>query len=312
MNEKTKWCFIVNPAAGGGKVNKRWPKIKTVLSESGIAFDALFSEKKMHVAELAKTAIENGCRHIVAVGGDGTAHETINGIFQQTVCPTDKITFCLLPIGTGNDWIKTHRIPKKFPKWLASFKKGKTVYQDIGFLLFQKNKKKEKRYFINVAGFSYDGYIAKKAEGVTATFFNSLFYLEMTARCLFNYKIPQLSVLFNNEKREGRLLTVNVGICRYSGGGMQLVPHANPNDGKLALTIAGTIKPLIVLLVSPLFYLGKIGWHPKVKFYKTKKIEIKPFNEMPVWAEADGEFLGEAPAEIGILPNALKIVVPFK
>ncbi len=310
MGEINKWCFIVNPTAGGGRVKKQWPKIETVLSELDTSFDVLFSEKKMHVAELTMAAIEKGCRHIVAVGGDGTAHESINGIFQQTICPPDKITFCLLPIGTGNDWIKTHRIPKKFPKWIASFKKGKTVYQDIGFLFFHKNQKKEKRYFLNVAGFSYDGYVAKKAEGVTATFFNSLFYLEMTARCLFKYKIPELTVLFDGQKKEGKTLTVNVGIGRYSGGGMQLVPHAKPSDGNLALTVAGKIKPLVVLLVSPLFYLGKIGWHPKVKFYKTKNIEIKSFDGEPIWAEADGEFLGQVPAEIGIIPNALKILVP--
>src|SRR5690606_1005147 len=109
------------------------------------------------------------------------------------------------------------------------------------------------------------------------------------------YKIPFLSVLFDGQKKEGQLLTVNIGICRYSGGGMQLVPHAQPNDGLLALTIAGKINPFMVLLVSPLFYLGKIGWHPKVEFFQTKKIVINPLGNEQVLAEADGEFLGQAP-----------------
>jgi diacylglycerol kinase family enzyme len=88
------------------------------------------------------------------------------------------------------------------------------------------------------------------------------------------------------------------------------VPHAQPNDGQLALTIAGKINPFMVLLVSPLFYLGKINWHPKVDFYQTKNIIVNPISKEPVLVEADGEFLGEAPAEIGVLPSALKIIIP--
>ena len=171
-------------------------------------------------------------------------------------------------------------------------------------------KKKEKRYFMNVAGLSYDGFVAKEMEKYSATFFKSLFYLEMTVRCLFKFKTPELSVHFNKKIKKGKLLTVNIGICRYSGGGMQLVPHAIPKSGELALTIAEDINPFIVLLVSPLFYLGKIGWHPKVHFYKTQKIKIEQTGSDPIYAEADGEFLGTAPAEIGIIPSSLKIVIP--
>ncbi|MEO1260108.1 MAG: diacylglycerol kinase family protein [Bacteroidota bacterium] len=313
LEKNKKWIFIVNPVAGGGKVMKQWASINSELLKADIVFQYRFSKKKMHITELVKEAIKNNFRKIVAVGGDGTAHEAINGIFQQNICPSSEITFGLLPIGTGNDWIKTHRIPKKLQQWTVCIKKEKTVFQDIGFIIFQKNEKnekKEKRFFINVAGLSYDGYVAKKAVGQKTTFFNSLFYLKMMARCLFRYKIPELEILFNGQKKEGRLLTVNLGICRYSGGGMQLVPHAKPDDGKLAMTIAGKINPLAVLLVSPLFYLGKIGWHPKVDFYFATNVRINPLGNHPVYAEADGEFLGTAPAEIGIIPNALKIIVP--
>ena len=195
-------------------------------------------------------------------------------INKKPVRPASVI-FALLPIGTGNDWIKTHHIPKKFQKWLTCFKKEKAVFQDIGFIVFKNNNKKYKRYFINVAGLSYDGYLAKKAINFSAVFSGALYYLDLTARCLFTYKIPTASIVFNNKKRNGKFFTINIGICRYSGGGMQLVPHAVPDDGCLALTLAGAISPFVVLFVSPLFYIGKIKWHPKVDFYKTKKVEIK-------------------------------------
>ena len=85
MNEINKWCFIVNPVAGAGRAAKHWANIEVALLEAGINFEVLFSKKKMHASKLAKSAIEKGFRHIVAVGGDGTAHEVINGIFPDVI-----------------------------------------------------------------------------------------------------------------------------------------------------------------------------------------------------------------------------------
>ncbi len=310
MDTMNKWCFIVNPKAGSGKVAKQWPKLEEQLLGANIDFETVFSKRKMHATELAQQAIENGYRHLVAVGGDGTAHEVVNGIFQQTTCPRETITFCLFPVGTGNDWAKTHNIPRKYQDWVTIFKKGKTDFQDIGFVVYQKNDQPHKRYFINVAGLSYDGYVAKKAEGAVAPFFHSLFYLKMMASSLFQFKVPCLSVSFNDQIRQGKIMTVNIGIGRFSGGGMQLVPHARPNDGLLALTIVGEINPLVVLLVTPLLYWGKISWHPKIDFFQTGSIKVRSLDQEPVWVEADGELLGRVPTEIGILPHALKIIVP--
>ena len=121
QNENTskKWRFIVNPMAGGGTVRRRWPEIETQLRSAGINFDAVFTEGKYHAAALAEQAIAEETYYLVAVGGDGTAHEVVNGIMRQTTCPTEQVTFTLLPVGTGNDWIKTYSIPKDSRKWVA-------------------------------------------------------------------------------------------------------------------------------------------------------------------------------------------------
>lgn len=217
-NTHTKWCFIVNPTASSGLVGKRWEKISDLLHSNGITFDTLFTQRKMHAAILAAKAIENGCRNVVAVGGDGTAHEVVNGIFNQKACNPSIITFCLLPIGTGNDWIKTHHIPKKFQKWLTYFRNEKTAFQDIGEISYQENEAAVKRYFINVAGLSFDGYVAWKTKDGKKGLFKSLHYLEMTARSLFGFKAPFSIVKFNDQEVKGQLLTINIGICKYSGG----------------------------------------------------------------------------------------------
>jgi diacylglycerol kinase family enzyme len=116
-------------------------------------------------------------------------------------------------------------------------------------------------------------------------------------------------VTFDGRTEEDHFYTINAGICRYSGGGMQLVPHARPDDGLLALTLARRISKLEVLLVTPLFYAGKIGWHPAVSMCQAKEILVEGLNGDSVLVEADGEFLGEGPERLGLREKALRVVV---
>ena len=309
-NNQPEWCFIVNPMGGGGLVRKRWPKIELALRHSGVDFQVRMTERPFHAAALAAEAIENGCRSLVAVGGDGTAHEVINGIFSQELCPPESITFTLLPVGTGNDWVKTHRIPKNFNQWFSCFRNGHTTLQDVGLLRYQHQGETLLRYFINVAGLSYDGYVVKKSSEGGAHLPHFIHYMWATVSHLFGFQIPSARVVFGEQKMEGKFYTINIGICRYSGGGMQLVPQARPNDGLLALTIARKIPKLMVLLSAPLFYTGKIGWHPKASLFSTKKVEVERLGDLSVYLEADGEFLGEAPVQVELAPQKLKILVP--
>ncbi len=306
-NINATWLFIVNPAAGAGLAGKRWPAIQTALEQAKVPFSTVFTRHRFHAISLVADAVADGCRQIVAVGGDGTAHEVVNGIFQQSTCPPEEITFTLLPVGTGNDWIKTQGIPKNFQHWLHYFINGKTAFQDLGWLDYQLNGQQRRRYFINVAGLSYDAYVVKESQKYPSGIPNRLVYLLLIFRCLFQFTIPKARILFDGKNVEDRFYTINIGICRYSGGGMQLVPHALPNDGKLALTLVKKVNKLVVLLVTPLFYLGKIGLHPAVSLFQTEAVRIEPMEAQPVLVEADGEFLGEGPVKVGILKGGLKI-----
>ncbi|MFQ5446753.1 MAG: diacylglycerol/lipid kinase family protein [Saprospiraceae bacterium] len=306
----TTWCFIANPVAGGGKVNKQWPQIEQALKDAGIAFEVVFTKEKRHAIELAKEAVEQGCRHLVAVGGDGTGHEVANGILQQTACPPEEVTFTLLPVGTGNDWIKQYRIPKNLDRWIAFLKNGRTARQDLGWLTYHENGTPKKRFFINVAGMSYDAFVAKVAESKGAKVTNKFYYLLLLFRCLYQFTLPKIRVAFDGQTVEDYLYTINAGICRYSGGGLQLVPQAVPGDGHLALTIVRHLSKLEILLIMPLFYSGKIGWHPAISMHQTKDISVEGSDGQTVLVEVDGEFLGEAPVQMGVEVRGLKIWVP--
>ena len=109
MNEEnTKWLVVVNPMASIGKAGKDWPQIKQLLVNEGIDFDFVVTEYQGHAIGLVRDSItEKGYCKVIAVGGDGTNNEVVNGIFAQKRFPTEQITMGVIPIGTGNDWRRT-------------------------------------------------------------------------------------------------------------------------------------------------------------------------------------------------------------
>ncbi len=304
-----QWFIIVNPKANGGKLENQWERIQRCLNNNHIDFFVKKTTHPNHATELAKEAIRNGCRKIIAVGGDGTGNEVANGILQQKIISSAEITFALLPVGTGNDWIKTHKIPKHLDTWIKMLKNGKTTFQDAGLVQCLFNKKRIERYFINVAGMAYDAFGVQLSEGKNWRF-PKIQYLLNALSGLFKYKIHRAKLIFDEQEVIDFFYIINVGVCKYSGGGMQLVPHAIPNDGKFALTFARKLSKLAVILNTYRFYNASLLQHSKVEGFLTKKIRVETMDNEPTGVEVDGEYIGETPVEFSISPKALKILVP--
>lgn len=301
------WHIIANPTSGNGKVEKRWPETERLLQELGFSYSVHFTERRGHAMQLVEEAVLKGRRHILGIGGDGTNHEIANGILsQQFVAPTE-IFYALLPSGTGNDWARQYQIPTDPRRRLERLLEMKTVFQDAGLVKYLRDGKSESRFFINVAGMAYDGFIGKKLAENHVT--NRLQYLLLVGKYLFDYKLRKARILFDNQEVEDFFYTINVGLCRYSGGGMQFVPQAVPDDGLFALTFARQLPKWEVLLQTKNFYNGTILGHPKVEGFQAKSIRVEGVGDTPTLLEADGEFLGETPVEFMLLEKALKIVL---
>jgi len=310
MENHKKWWLVVNPAAGNGKGRLQWPAIRQQLDQLGFEYEFGLTHGPDDATRLTRQAIQRGFRKIIAVGGDGTGHEVINGIFTQKTCPTDQITFTMIPVGTGNDWIKTHHIPAKTAEWLPRLKNGHTTFQDIGIVWFEKDGRTQKRYFFNVAGMAYDGFIGKVLAERTGKITNRFLYLAAIVKWLFRYTPQPVRVRFNGHIVQHFFYTINVGICRHSGGGMLFVPHADPAAGQLALTLVRQVPKWLVPLLTPFFYNGKIHILPFVSLHKARQIEVEATNDIPCELEADGEYLGHTPVRFDIIPRGLKIAVP--
>lgn len=305
--EQPFWYIIANPTSGGGAVQKCWPAIERLLQELGFSYSVHFTERSGHATRIAEDAVGKGYRHLLGIGGDGTNHEIANGILRQTFVPSAEITSALLPVGTGNDWARTYQLASDPRRRLEQILLGKTRLQDAGLVRYHQAGQPAERYFVNVAGLAYDGYIGQQMAQHRVT--KRWQYLLLVGKYLFHYRLKKARISYDDRQTEDFFYTINVGICRYSGGGMQFVPQAIPDDGLFALTFARRLQKWEVLAQTRRFYNGTLLQHPKVEGYQARVVRIEAVGGEPTLLEADGEFLGETPVEFILLEKALRVVV---
>lgn len=309
--DKKKWYLIVNPAAGNGKGKRHWSSIQELLKKTDIQYDFGISEYAGHTIKLAEEAVLNGYQYIAAVGGDGTANEIINGICQQDQVDSKTITFAMIPVGTGNDWIKTHKIPNNYKKSILLMSAGHTQMHDIGKVFYHTPEgKKKHRYYLNVAGLAYDAYVTKATQ-VRPRWGNSqLYYLYLIVSCVTKFKPSPLTIHFDGQSMKHAFYNITVGQCKYNGGGTMLVPHADSRDGLFALTLFKDIAPWEVIVKAPKFYTGSITKHKEAFTTQAKHIMIEADAATPAFVEVDGEYLGQTPIEFVMQEHAINIIVP--
>lgn len=306
--EQPFWYIIVNPAAGAGAGERQWPRIEALLQELGFSYTVQFTERRGHAIRLVDDAVLRGHRHFLGIGGDGTNHELVNGIMAQATVPSSEIAYALLPVGTGNDWARAYAIPANPRARLQRLLEGRTVLQDVGLVKFMRDGQPDQRYFTNVAGMAYDAYLVAQLEKRPRRP-SKLVYLGLIVKHLFDYSLQRARLRFDGRVEEDLFYTINVGICPYSGGGMRFVPQAVPDDGLLALSFARSLPKWEVLVQTPRFYNGTILKHPRVEGFQVKTLRVENLSDQPLLLEADGELLGEAPADFSVLPGALRVAL---
>ena len=291
--------IVVNPHSGNSNFKKSWEKITYILKLKNINFSYSFTEYRKHEVILVDKAIEQGYRNIISVGGDGTLHHVVNGIMKQRYIKTSKIKLGVIPLGTGNDWIRTYNIPNSIEKSINVILKNTTVLQDIGCITLLNGKKE---YFNNLAGTGYDGYVVKNLNYLKKM--GSLAFLVSGLYSLFSYKKTKYKIIINNKTINEQCLMILFGICKYSGGGLRVTKDPNPKDGLLDITIVKNISFLDLLFNIPKLYNGDIIHHRKVTNYKTR--ELKILDNYNSTIEADGEIIGNGSLYVTIVRNALQ------
>jgi YegS/Rv2252/BmrU family lipid kinase len=306
--DQTKWTLIVNPHAGGMTGEKDLPKIQSLLHGAAIQYDLMLSEYPGHIIQLTKEAIELGSRKFIVVGGDGTLNEVVNGVFLQNICLPEEVLLGMIPVGTGNDWIKTFGVPSSYSEAIALLKNQRTLFQDLGKLSYSEDGGKKCRYFSNMAGFGFDAMVAQKANLMKAKGRSGLLvYLQSLIWAFGQYKTRKVKLLFDDNTVEDLIFSVSVAIGKFNGGGMMQAPDAVPTNGVFDVTIIKDIGLWGILSNIAGLYSGKYVRDYRVLCFKTKTLHISAEN--PLSAEVDGESLGQSQFKIEILPQKLQVIV---
>lgn len=304
-----RWFAIVNPVAGSGKGLTDWPIISRLLRDSHIVPEYAFTERKYHATELAVEAVNQGFRQILVVGGDGTIHEVINGLFIQKCVEPSEVLVSVIAVGTGNDWIRMFGIPRKYSEAIRAIVEGYSFLQDVGKLSYYQANYQQSRYMANVAGVGFDAFVNRKynilkQEGKKGRWI----YIMSTLKAVLSYKSTGVKIFVDDKMVVNDLVySATIGIGKYNGGGMLQTPDAVADDGLFDLTVIRRMTPLQVILNIKVLFDGSIYKLKTTSLDRGRKIRIESSPEIAV--EVDGEALGYSPFEFEVIDKAIKVVV---
>jgi diacylglycerol kinase (ATP) len=296
---------IVNPVAGASTTYRKWPRISRFLRHIGLPFEYQYTEGVGHAIELARVAASDGCRFLVAVGGDGTVNEVANGILSSKDLSGASIG--IISTGTGGDFVRSAGIPRNYIKACSSLTSARRRLIDVGVVEYQRAGQTLKRFFINSAGVGFDAAVAEVSNRLPKFLGGTIPYILGLLRSLVGYKNKSVTMNVDNRVETKRILSVVVANGCYFGGGMRVAPQADICDGLLDVISVGDMGKIELLRAFPTIYKGTHIYHPKVRMEKATQIEIESSEKFLV--HADGEFLGEGPVSFGLMPSALSIAI---
>jgi len=297
-----RFLAIVNPAAGGGKSAKLAGETLAQLRKSGLAVDVIATTSSGHASELAAEAYTQGYRRFIAVGGDGTAHEILNGLFGRHK-PQDRISLGFLPLGTGNSFLRDFAedgADAAFRALLA----GRTRHVDLIRLTHSDGE----IYSLNILslGFTADvGALTNryfKPLGALGYLLGVFVRVAQLRRRTFTLRCDE-----DSEWDDRRALFLTFNNSKYTGGTMLIAPDADSTDGYIEFVRWGPIGRLGLLRALPRLYDGSHIKHPLASRRAVRHVE---FNlPVPVDVLVDGEILTLECRSIDILPGALDVYI---
>lgn len=300
---KDVWYTIFNPASGTGRKNNRIPFIKKLLHNNHLTHEFISTSYTHHEEVLVQQAIQKGYRKFICIGGDGTLHYMVNGVMKQDSVPTDKITIAVIPSGTGNDWVKTYDIPSNIQKAIQTIVHHKTIYQDIGSISLQHSKKDV--FFVNTAGIGFDAFVVKSIDKFVQ--WRSLSYIVAALAGLKQFKPSHLILKTPDKTYDSSLFLLSIGLCKFSGSGMQLTHFKNHKNGFFDITYISEIKRRNVLRHILKLYLGGIEKLKESQCFREKHIDIE--KNTYSYIQADGEYIGSGNLSIRLIPKAIQFII---
>lgn len=313
MTESKSDCyfFIVNPRAGSGKTMYEWLPAERRLKRLGIPCDIAMTDHKRHATALAQHAAAEGYRRIIAVGGDGSLHEVFNGICRwcaATGVPTEEFLIGVVPIGSGNDWIRSLGVPNDTTEVVNMIHRRSSGVMDV---MRVKSSGGKTAYMANIGGVGFDSHVCKRVNTQKESGRRGrLIYLNSLRYTIFNLKSIYISVVADGEVVfTGLCYSVAFGNGKYSGSGMRQVPLAVMDDGLLDYTIIPKTPLLKVVRELPRLFNGTLHQSEYVISGKCRSLQIVPMDEQSGDIfELDGEIEGWLPMSIEVTGHQINVI----
>lgn len=312
---RTDAVLIVNPRSAAGATARKLPLIRQLADRHFDKWEIRKTEAPGHAASLAAEAIEEGWSTIVAVGGDGTTHEVVNGFFTPEGETRGDALLAMIPAGTGSDLIKTLRIPTALEAAVGMVGQGATTHIDVAWCTFVgTDGQPRSEAFVNVAGFGANGEVVRLANQGSKRFGGMPTFLQATLRAIASYRPEEVRLRYTDAQGDtgewqGKLMAAFLANGRYAGGGMLVGPDATLEDGLVDLTVIPEMPALTLARHLPKLYTGKLGRVSEVLTLKVSTLEVEPVGRAEIRLDLDGEDPGICPLSVRVLRKVVRVRV---
>lgn len=296
--DSLQYKIILNPVAGKGKGALAAERIERQLTELGIAYELVRTTESGHAVRLARTAVREGWPAIVAVGGDGTMGEVLNGIME--VSGGQCCYFGFIPAGTGNDFARSLGIPLDLDQAVQALLTAQVRCIDIG--------REKEGFFAIITGLGFPADVMARANAYRGPLHGPAVITWSVLKTIRELQAEPIELILDGQLQEMSAKAVFVLNMPFTGGGLQIVPGALPDDGLLDVCVMQNMSKTDLLLTLPKAYKGRHVGHRDIVFFRCRKVEIR--TARPLRKLFDGNVFGHSPLMAEILPKALAVLVP--
>jgi diacylglycerol kinase (ATP) len=302
--------FIVNPKSGAGRGGREWSSLASWLPSTGLQFEAVLTTRPMEATEIAQRAVRESRPVVVAVGGDGTLNEVVNGFFHNGAPLPTTSRLAMVPLGTGGDFRRTLRIPIDPKAAIEVITSGIPRRLDAGCVTFKDhNGGTGVRHFINIADAGIGGEVVHRVNN-GPKFLGGVTFTLIGLSTLVRWKNKPMEVVVDGHQHKLVAQQVVIANCQYFGGGMRMAPTASPTDGVFDVILVGDASLMEAIQGMSQIRGGKhMDEHnPKIQHEYGKRITVTSPEEVRI--DVDGEEPGFLPALFEIQESAIEFIAP--
>ena len=298
-----EWFIIANRFSNSGKAISVIDKVVEKLKVEKIKHSLNLTINSGGEIDLVKSATKKGYNKILAIGGDGTVQKVVAGIVMQQSISLEKMMFALIPSGTGNDWAKSKNISSNLDECMKVLRGGKIKTQDIGVVTIKSGNKKRIRYFVTYSGVGFDSFMLSKIDRYK--WLGKLSYLVCAIMNFLNFQNIAVKIQTSKTEINTNVFLLGIGICKFTGGGMQLIKKPKGNDGLLNITVAQEFSKFDIIRNFFNLFNGSIFKERKVLTLTDREVKISAKNGDLV-CHGDGEIFGAGKINYSVIKKGLR------